>query len=287
MIVPVTDRSIKGSSVREKVKVELGSVQKTLLLPLWGRAIEARQPHPLLVDREAGEIVHRLDYDFSDFEANLDEISRLGWIVRCVHIDATVKRFLESYPKATVVNIGCGLDTTYERVDNGTLRWYDLDLPDVLSLRQQLIPQKERSVYLAGSVFDTSWFDEVEVADNIFFIASGVFYYFDESQVKELLLKIADRFPGSEIIFDASSPLGVKMANRMVLDRGGMDTPAALTWGISSCRKLEEWDDRLKVIEEYPYFHHFKNGNAALTTRVKVLLWNLFKISYMVHVKFC
>jgi O-methyltransferase involved in polyketide biosynthesis len=277
---------MNGGQVKEKVGIELGSVQKTLLLPLWGRATEAGKPRPILVDRAAGEIIDRIDYDFTDFEANLDEISRLGWIMRCVHIDATVKRFLETYPEATIVNIGCGLDTTFERVDNGALRWYDLDLPDTLALRNRLIPRNKRSFYLEGSVFDTSWFDSVEVADNIFFIASGVFYYFYESQVKELLMKMGDRFPGGELIFDAASPLGVKMANRMVLDRGGMESPAFLRWGISSCRKLKEWDDRVNVIEEYPYFHHFKNGDTTLATRVKVLLWNLFNISYMVHVQF-
>jgi O-methyltransferase involved in polyketide biosynthesis len=278
---------ITGGTVEQKIKVELGSVQKTLLLPLWGRAKEARKPSPLLVDRAALEIVDRLDYDFSEFEANLDEISRLGWIALCVHIDTTVKRFLESHPHATIVNIGCGLDTTYERVDNGTLHWYDLDLPDTLSLRKLLIPGKERSAYLAGSVFDTSWFDKVDVADNIFFIASGVFYYFDEPEIKGLFLKIADRFPGSEMIFDAASPLGIKMANKMVLKRGGMDGQALLTWGIKSCKEPENWDNRLKVLDEYPYFHNFKNSNAGLSTRTKVLLWNLFKISYIVHVKFC
>jgi len=185
-----------------------------------------------------------------------------------------------------VVNIGCGLDTTYERVDNGALRWYDLDMPDTLELRTKIIPGKERSKYLAGSVFETSWFDKVEVEDNVFFIASGVFYFFEESQIRELFLKIADRFPGSEIIFDASSPFGVRMANRMVIKRGGMDESSFLKWGLRRSKRIEQWDSRLKVLEEYSYFRNLEKGNIGLLTKAKALLWDILWLSYMVHLRF-
>ena len=87
--------------MEKKIKVELGDIQKTLLLPLWGRAKEAQKSKPILVDRAAVEVINRLDYDFSNLEVNLDEISQLGWIMRCVHIDNTVKGFLGEHPKAT------------------------------------------------------------------------------------------------------------------------------------------------------------------------------------------
>jgi len=272
----------------EKTKVSLGNVQKTLLLPLWGRAKESKKANPLLIDTTAVNLMDKIDYDFSTMEENLDEISQLGWIVRCIHIDRTLKQFLEKHPNATVVNIGCGLDTTFERVDSGAFRWYDLDLPDVIDLRRMLIPENEQRKYITSSVFDTRWFDEIIVEDNTLFIAAGVLYYFDEAQVKRLFLKMADRFPGSEIIFDASSPFGVKMANRMVIKTSGMDEKSFLRWGLKSAHQMEKWDMRIKLLDAYPYFSRvtIKKGGLGLGIRFKANLFNFFKASYMVHLKF-
>jgi O-methyltransferase involved in polyketide biosynthesis len=117
-------------------------VQKTLLLPLWGRAVETRKSHPLLEDRAAARIIDSIDYDFSTIAGNINPVTQYAWIARSIHIDRTIRRFLRDYPKATVVNLGCGLDTTYDRVDNGSLHWYDLDLPDVIELRRRFVQEK-------------------------------------------------------------------------------------------------------------------------------------------------
>src|SRR5215468_8482667 len=106
---------------------ELRSVQKTLLLPLWGRAVEARKARPFLLDATADRIITGIDYDFSAIARNISYITRLARIARSLHTDRTTRTFLDRHPEATVVNLGCGLDTTFERVDNGRLRWFDLD----------------------------------------------------------------------------------------------------------------------------------------------------------------
>jgi len=116
----------------EKIAVDLGNVQKTLFLPLWGRAFESQKENPLLVDKTALEIIDKVDHDFSVMARKISELTRIGWIMRSICADEVVKAFLGKYPLATIVNLGCGLDTTFDRVDNGTLVWYDLDLPDVV-----------------------------------------------------------------------------------------------------------------------------------------------------------
>jgi O-methyltransferase involved in polyketide biosynthesis len=273
----------------EKTKIGLTNVQETLLLPLWGRAKESQKDDPLLVDKEAVRIIDTIDYDFSKMEENLDEISQLSWIFRCIHIDRTVKELLNKHPEATVVNLGCGLDTTFERVTNGSLRWYDLDLPDVINLRSRLIPWNERRKDIPGSAFDTGWFDEILANDNhILFIAAGLLYFFDEMHIRELFLRMVDRFPGSEIMFDACSPFGIKMANRMVVKRSGMNEKAFLQWSLKSPQQIEKWDMRIKVLDAYPYFCRvsIKKGSIGLGLRFKARLFNFFKASSMVHVKF-
>jgi O-methyltransferase involved in polyketide biosynthesis len=265
-----------GETMSEKAEIDLGNVQKTLLLPLWGRAKESQKTNPLLVDNTAVKLIDKIDYDFSKMEKSLDEISQLGWIFRCIHIDRTARQFLGKHPKATVVNIGCGLDTTFERVDNGVLSWYDLDLADVIDLRHKLIPMNERRKYIASSAFDTRWFDEIPVKEKVLFIAAGVLYYFDEAQIRGLFLEIADRFPTSEIIFDASSPFGVKMANRMVIKRSGMDERSFLKWGLKDAAQIEKWDKRMKVLDAYPYFCGVKlKGSSEILRIIDICFWHM------------
>jgi O-methyltransferase involved in polyketide biosynthesis len=196
----------------DKVAVKLGHVQETLLLPLWGRAVEARKKKPLLVDKTAVEIIGKLNYDFTTIARNISFLSQLAWIARSLHIDRIIRQFLTKYPKATIVNIGCGLDTTFERVDNGSLYWYDLDLPDVIKLRSDFITESERRKFIAGSFLDDQWLSQITVVDNVLFVAAGVFYYFEAEQIKDFLIKLADRFPSGELVFDATSPVGVKVA---------------------------------------------------------------------------
>lgn len=265
-------------------KSELGSVQKTLLLPLWGRAVETRKAHPLLVDRTAVDAVAAIDYDFSTIASNIGFISQLAWIVRSLHADRTIREFLVRHPDATIINLGCGLDTTFERVDNGRLRWYDLDLPDVIELRKKCIPERDRTRMLACSVLDDAWMRQIEIVDSIFFLASGVFYYFEGAQIKALLIQLANRFPGNEILFDACTPRGVSVANRKVIKAGGMDESAILRWGLQRAQDLEQWDSRIVVLAEYPLFRNMKHG-LSIKEKWGTFLSDRLRIMSMVYLR--
>jgi O-methyltransferase involved in polyketide biosynthesis len=251
--------------------MDLGSVQKTLLLPLWGRAVEARKPNPLLVDRAAADVLTAIDYDFSTIARNISFISQLAWIARSLHTDRTIGEFLARNPEATLVNLGCGLDTTFERVDNDRLRWYDLDLPDVIELRKRLIPERERRKLLAFSLLDDGWLRQIDARGPTFFLASGVLY-------------LADTFPGSEIVFDACSPRGLRIANRKVIKAGGMDETAVLKWGLRRARDMETWDRRIAVLAEYPIFRRLKH-RLSLKERWGMLLSDVLGIMSMVHLR--
>jgi O-methyltransferase involved in polyketide biosynthesis len=132
----------------DRVNINLGDVQKTLFLPLWGRAVETRKGKPMLVDETAVKIIDQVDYDFSKITQNMDELSQIAWIKRSLICDQVIKKFLASYPEGTIVNIGCGLDTTFERTDNGKLKWYDLDLADVIELRRKFIQESVRRKFI-------------------------------------------------------------------------------------------------------------------------------------------
>ncbi len=265
-------------------RLELGPVQKTLLLPLWGRAVETGKAHPLLVDRAAAGILATLDYDFSTIARNISPISQLAWIARSLHTDRTIRDFLTRHPDATIVNLGCGLDTTFERIDNGRLRWYDLDLPDVIELRKRFIQESARREFIACSVFDDAWLQRMQPGGAVFFVASGVFYYFAERQIKALFVRLADAFPGCEVVFDACSPRGLRIANKKVIKAGGMDESAVLKWGIRQAPEMQSWDGRIAVLDEYPLFRHF---GRDLSVKAKYGMWlsDVLGIMSMVHLR--
>jgi len=263
----------------------LGSVQKTLLLPLWGRAVESRKPSPLLVDRAAAEIVAKLDYDFSTIASKIHPITRLAWIARSIHVDHTVQEFLARRPRATIVNVGCGLDTTFERVDNGQLSWVDLDLPDVIRLRSGLVRQGPRRRSLACSVLEQEWFQGLAADDGLMLVAAGVLYYFEEAEVRALLSRLAAAFPGGELVFDVCSPRGARIANEKVIRDGGMDASAVLRWGIERPGALASWNPQIEVVEAYRLFRGITR-RLPWRARLGTLMSDAMNIMSMVHLRF-
>lgn len=226
------------------------AVAETLLIPLYIRAQEMREPSPLLRDESAVALVERLDYDFKRIK--LRNMNRVGIVMRARRIDLWTRGFLTVHPDAVVVHIGCGLDTRFERVDDGRVVWYDLDLPEVVALRRELLPERPRGHLLACSVFDPAWMKAVAPTGRpTLFIAEGVLPYFEESQVKALILMLRDHFPGAELICDAFTPLMVRLDN-LILIRTKFD--ARLRWGIKHGRDMERWGSGITFLEEWFYF---------------------------------
>ncbi len=268
----------------EKITLELGDIQKTLLLPLWGRAIETQKKKPLLIDKTALSIIQSIPYDFTTITQNISKISQASWIARSIYFDQKIKAFISRYPEATIVNVGCGLDTTFDRIDNGKLHWFDLDLPDVIDLRKQYIPETDRRKFIAASVFDQEWFSAINVTEHLMLIFAGVLYYFEEKDIKQLFKRFADTFPGVEIIFDYSSDRGVDLANKMVIKRGGMDESAKLVWGIQDIHEMGSWNIGIKVLDSIPMFHDHKK-NYPFYKRVGMNISDSMKIMSLAHIR--
>ena len=266
--------------MKEKITIELGNVQKTLFLPLWGRAEESKKQKPLLVDKTAVRIIEQVHFDFSQITQNIAEISQIAWIKRSLYCDQVINEFLKKYPKGTIVNIGCGLDTTFERTDNGKMKWYDLDLPDVIELRSQFVKEDERRKFIATSFLEEQWLEEIEVSGNVLFISAGVFYYFDEKTIKEFVIRLVNKYPKSELLFDVSSPLGVKLANKKVLESSGLDEKLHLIWGLEKKEDILSWDKRIRIIETYFYYQTQVDG---LRNKLMGKISDYLGIQYMIH----
>ncbi|RAJ67189.1 O-methyltransferase involved in polyketide biosynthesis [Streptomyces sp. Amel2xB2] len=185
--------------------VRPGTVQETLLIPLYGRAVENGKEQAALRDPRAGEIVAAIDYDFSRFDG-LPSLT--GAVLRTALFDLWVTDFLSAHPSGTVVELGAGLNTRHERVDCAQARWFDLDLPDVTELRRTFFTDTARRTTIAASVTDPSWPATVEAdaCGPYFFCAEAVLPFLEETDVRRVLGMIAERFPGSLLALDTAGP---------------------------------------------------------------------------------
>ncbi|CAG1011616.1 hypothetical protein ANAEL_04228 [Anaerolineales bacterium] len=266
----------------ERININLGNVQKTLFLPLWGRAMETKKKNPMLVDETAARIIGLVDYDFSQMTQNLDEISQIAWIKRSLIGDQVIGKFLEAYPEGTIVTVGCGLDTTFERIYNGKLKWYDLDLSDVIELRRKFIQENERRKFIASSFLEKQWLDQIEVKGNVLFMAAGVLYYFEENRVKDFILRLTDKFPGGEMLFDVASPIGVRVANKRVVEGSGLDERSHLKWGLKNKKVISAWDSRIKLIGTHYYYRTLRLNPRNF---LMGMLSDTLGIQYMLHLR--
>jgi len=222
----------------------LGAVEETLLIPLYGRAVETRKRRAVLRDPKAVEMVAAINYDWSKFDgAN----SLQGSVIRTAMFDEWITSFLRRHPDGTVVEIGAGLNTRFERLDNGRVRWLDLDLPDAMHLRRQFFTDNDRRRMLAGSVVDKEWLAAARSSPGPWFVvAEAVFVYLPEAEVRDVLARIASTLPGALIAFDTANTW---MVNNPQEHDVMSKMAARMQWACDDPRALERWDIGLKLLE--------------------------------------
>ncbi len=235
-----------------KILQSLEGVSKTLLMTLYVRARESQRPDGMIRDDRAVTMVNQIACDFSRLRMHRHD--EIAVIMRMRKFDTYVRDFLTRNPQGVVVHIGCGLDTRFDRVDNGRVEWFDLDVPDVVELRQKLIDINcDRYHMLTTSVFEDGWFYEVEQYKPrpFMFVAEGVFPYFEEIQIKTLFLKLCDHFPGSELVCDAHTPFVIWVDN---LQLAFARVKARLHWRLGHGKDIESWGVGIQLLDEWNYY---------------------------------
>ena len=270
--------------------LDFSDVEATALLTLYGRALESRSPDPILVDRHAERIVDRIDGLLAGSQDPLLLTLRSHKIeprlavhlaLRAQRYDQYAQEFLSRHPAGVVASLGCGLDTRFQRIDDGRLTFFDIDLPEMIRFKRGLLQETDRYQMIASSVLDYGWMEPVAAAaagGPALFLAEGLFMYLDPDKVRQLVLQLQARFPGSELVCEvvnkrwASGTFGkitaMKMQRRMKLGKS-----ATFTFGIASPDEMQTWKAGIQYLDRWSYFetNHPKLGLMRTFRRIKMM----------------
>ncbi|MBR1816344.1 MAG: class I SAM-dependent methyltransferase [Lachnospiraceae bacterium] len=274
-----------------KYHIEKNTVQETLVIPLFARKICSEHYPELFSDTEADRICNMLDYDFDSQKKKMNSAVGLFGALEVAqrHYDLIweVKDYPKSHPKAAVVNLGCGLDDTFSKVDNGTCKGINIDMPDVISIRNELLPAGEREKNISCDLNDYKWMDEVDGEDGAVFFAAGVFYYFKTEDVKKLFVEMAKRFPQGVVAFDSCNRRGAKMMTKTWLKEAGIKYVSAF-FSLEEPTDIKKWSDDFADVTARSYMRGYRDIYKDVSFFHKLMLrfcdnavnMNIVKISF-------
>lgn len=257
-----------ASTVNEKI--EFSDVAESCLLTFFCHAEENKRRDPILKDPLAQAIAEMITPSLATSQSRLQRYIAGGKIkdALVVHIclrakkyDDYAREFLARNPGGTIVNIGCGLDTRFDRIDDGQVILYDLDMPQVIQLKKRLFQETSRYHLISSSVFDFSWMEQVkrERPQHVLFLAEGVFMYCEPQQVKDLVLEMRKQFPGSELVCEVVnkkwiSPGMQKLLSFKMQRQLRMGRDSLFRFGVANSAEMEGWHAGIKFLDEWSYF---------------------------------
>jgi methyltransferase (TIGR00027 family) len=250
----------------------LTGIPVTALFPLYGRAKETSEKNHLFEDPYAIKIMEQIDYDFSIYEnmsATRKKEMLTGIAVRTRILDDHTNEFLRKYPDGLVVNIGCGLDTRFFRLDNGKMNWIEVNLSEMIKLREKLFEKTERYKMLAASVLEQNWLNEITVEEGkmVMIIAEGTLMYFEEKEVKALFNQLIAKFPKAILCFEV---MGSKLQGKVHPSVAVLGIDVKCPWGIEDIESLEAWNPKLKLVKTTSLIDQYRERwpfiNRAVTS---------------------
>ncbi|KAK2001019.1 O-methyltransferase [Colletotrichum falcatum] len=243
-----------------KTKVTLTGTQETLLGTISAKAADALNPSPILGDRWAAELLTKVDYDFS-------RLGVTGWlqawpVIRSRGLDRWTSEFLDQHVHApdgaTVLHLACGLDSRALRLgryfDRMKLRWVDVDLPDVISLRKELMPEpdvgfRDQSSYelFAVSVTEPNWLQDIPADRPTLIVFEGLSMYLAEEDARDMIRRLVEHFAQGQLVFDAVNSFFVSSQRWIspVVKSG-----STLKWYVDRPLSIETWAEGLSLRDD-------------------------------------
>lgn len=246
----------------KKYHVEKNSVQETLVIPLYGRKICTDHFPELFEDKEAGRICEMLDYDFESKKKMMESQAGLFGALEVAqrHYDLLweIRDYLKKHPEAAVVNLGCGLDDSFSKADNGSCHGFNVDFADVIKIREQLLKKNEREENIACDLNDYHWMDRIDGSRGAVFFAAGVFYYLKKEEVRKLSVTLAERFPRAVLVFDSCNELGARMMRKTWLKEADISSVSAY-FSLNGISEISGWSRRFEKVSERSYMRGYRD----------------------------
>ncbi len=234
-----------GDSIRDEAKLANENIRRAV----WARSMVAERYPKLFQDDEAIKLAAKLNTSHKDINAMYSEYDRLVTIGRIVETDKRVKQFIMRYADGVIVNVGAELDTMFSRMDNGRIRWYNVDMPETMELRRKMIESRDREQNIGKSILDFGWLDSIRKKQGqaILFVCCDVTKYFTTKKLQAFLDAVWTRFPGAEVLFDVKNSVGRKRWNLNVLT--GKKKGSFIKVSIDNCRSLMyDWNIKYRVL---------------------------------------
>jgi O-methyltransferase involved in polyketide biosynthesis len=236
------------------------SVSETLFIPLAVRASEKHKRNPIFADEKAIEIIKKMK--IGDIIVDGGGISNHGILARTKVIDDEIIKINSTKHDMVIINLGAGLDTRICRIENKQLKWFELDLPDVIKIRKNFFEENERIHYIAKSVLDETWVREIDTlnGDNIIIIAEGLLMYFTVDDVRHIFDILTTRFPGAHMFFDVVHGFFV-----------GKGISSTFLWGLDKAIDIENINPNIRLINSWSTGDLFKDRQSLLLRIMNVL----------------
>jgi len=270
--------------------VRVATVSETLFLPLYCLALESQRRDPILIDPGAVALTRELNRSFAGSDLQLHKKLIAGDLpdtlvttmaLRIRRYDRYVEEFLTREPDGVVVNLGCGLDDRRRRTDNGRVRWFDLDLPEVIALRRAHLPETDRMRFLACSVLDLEWLDALpdEPGNRFLFVAEGLLMYLPPQGVRTLVTALRARFPGAELVAEVAHSRIVRimhgrLGRRKFRRQFGISGDVVYQFGLRDSHDMQAWAPGLVLLDDWGYFDE---NEPKLGWMRSFARWSLFR----------
>jgi len=222
-------------------------MQESLFLTLCGRALDNRSPHPILADTMADQIVRKLGYNCGKFHLSASPIINIA--LRAKKLDEVALKFVTRHPDAVVLDLGVGLDTRMFRIaPPPTVHWYDIDFPEVITARQQLIPDHANAHGVGTDLTDPNWLDAISTDRPAVIVADGLLAFLTQEDMISLLNRLTSHFPSGEVAFNGYTRFAIWAAKHY----HGTQSVADLikSPGFDDPREAEGWNPSLKLVKE-------------------------------------
>ncbi len=270
----------------QQEEFDKNSVERTLCIPLWCRALAVEKLPQILPDHDAARILREMGQTKPPTVFYRMECACLAGAIRQYDFAKEIEWYLREHPDAVVVEMGAGLSCLRRQMGNTRNVWVNLDLPDVIACREKYIEAGANERNIACDLTDHRWFDEIPFNPpcGAIFIAGGVFHYFASTEIKRLVTDMAARFPGATLVFDTVSKKELKDGNGHV---SNTDNDTRMAFCLDDApQQLPAWSDRLVNTMQRSYLEGYPVEGVRYNPVTRLYIRSKRDKLFMVHTEF-